>query len=100
MLETGFTQDDNSRGGKLKPYDDDHYIHLADAFRYDVIHRRSLRKPRSTVGRQDANRPEYMSIDHEAGERPYQTETLSYHELSGMLGEMPDQSAIYNFGRS
>ena len=100
MLEAGFTQDDNSRGGKLKPYDDDHYIHLADGLRYDIVHRRSLRKVRSTMGRQDANRPEYATIDYETGERPYQTESLSYHELSGMLGEMPNQSATYNFGRT
>ena len=100
MAETGFTQDESSKGGRLKPHDDNYYIHLADAWRYGVVHRRSLRKARSTTGAANVpNRSEYARIDYEAGERPYQTETLSYRELSGMLGETPDQSAVYNFGR-
>lgn len=42
MLEIGYAQDRET--GKFKPVDDDNYIHLADAWRYGMVMRRSLRK--------------------------------------------------------
>jgi hypothetical protein len=46
MFTSGFCQDENVKRDILKPVDDGHFIHLADAARYGVIHRRSLNKNR------------------------------------------------------
>lgn len=42
MLEVGFCQSEKTTTDKLKPVNDQYYIHMADALRYGVIHRRNV----------------------------------------------------------
>lgn len=44
MFEIGFCQNREAKGGKFEPVDDDNYIHYADAIRYGITNRRSLRQ--------------------------------------------------------
>lgn len=102
MFEVGFCQDPNSRSGLLKPFDDDYYIHLADGFRYGVVNRRSLRRPAGSAYAphfhpdSDPQRAGYASI---IGGDPYLSQTMTYDELEGFLGEQSNTVANYNFGR-
>lgn len=67
MFEIGFCQNNESKGGKFDPVDDDNYIHFADALRYVAQCRRSAKNPnRSTSGVSlsgfGGDRPDYMPL--------------------------------------
>lgn len=47
MFEIGYCQDPGARHGEFKPYDDNYFIHIADSWRYGIIWRRKLKKPRN-----------------------------------------------------
>ena len=102
MLEIGFTQDPASPG-RFKPVDDNYYIHIADAFRYGVVNRRSLRRSSqsgSLAGVDSRVLRPYRSLDDYQTENPYAPEPMSA-EFEELLGAevYAEPSAHYNFGR-
>lgn len=64
MFEIGFCQNRESKGGKFDPVDDDNYIHFADAIRYGVTNRRSVKRHASNLppAYHHGDRSEYMPL--------------------------------------
>lgn len=91
MFALGFVQD--PKHSKLKPLHDRKYVHLGDAARYGVVHRRQMLRPSPDAGTMAATRSEYetrYTLDRDTGMYLPVAEAVA---IGGL-----DLTAYYDFG--
>lgn len=93
MFEAGYSQEEETTKGQFKPHHDQYYIHIADASRYPVIHRRRLDEERGIWARRQE---QYRRLDESIlGSGLYVPTPVDMEELFGES----QQNAYYGFGR-
>lgn len=94
MFETGYSQEEETTRGQFKPIEDQYYIHIADATRYDVIHRRRLDEDKGLAA---LRTHQYRRIDGDMlGRGLYVPEPV---DMDDLMGES-QSNAYYGLGRS
>lgn len=95
MFEAGYAQEEETSKGEFKPHHDQYYIHLADAFRYGVIHRRRLDDEKGIDGHRG---PQYMRpTDDMLGAGLYVATPLDMERILGPGWDGGPTTAYYNF---
>lgn len=97
MFDIGYAQEEETAKGEFKPHHDQYYIHLADAFRYGVIHRRRLDESNNL----DSHRPaQYIRPSEDMlGAGLYIATPMDMERIlgPGWNGNPATQVASYNF---